>query len=303
MLLFFATSAVLCKFRHSINGVMKKAHLVFFAFFATIILSNAQSAGPFTPSAYSTSGTGAGWANLSGVHALDNNPAYVDLAQYPTCNSFICYYSDIAHFTGFGFSIPINSVITGIQVSAMQRVSSPGGGIRDSMLFLSLNGTTMGSDYADPSYWLDTPTLNTYGNSADMWGYSWTPAEVNDPTFGLQYRLTNDSYDQPASLDFLTMTIYYQAGTGISSQTSSPWVIGFKDESLHITAEASILSKGVRIEVRNLDGKLQYSNEIDQGLRKLNLNIDAGSWSPGLYLINISSADGATFQHKAILMK
>lgn len=282
---------------------MKKALLHFYAFFIGIIQIVAQSAGPVSPGSYAISGTGANWGNLSGVTSIDNNPAYADLAQYPTCNSSICYYSNIAHFTGFGFSIPLTATISGIMVNAMQRVSSPGGGIRDSVVFLSFNGTVQGSNKADSTYWQDTPTMNIYGNAADIWGYAWTPAEVNDATFGIQFQVTNDSYDQPASLDFLSMTVYYQTGTGIGSQTSTPWEIGFFGKSLGIRAESTILSKGVVIEVHNLDGKLQYKESVNQSQGKLDLNIDASAWSDGVYLINVIPIEGSTVRRKALLVK
>ncbi len=275
---------------------MKSSLSCVFTFFIGLMETMAQSTGPMIPANYSTTGLGAGWSNLGGVQSVDNNPAYADLAQYPTCNSIICYYSDLAQFAGFGFSVPLSATITGIRIDAMQRVSSPGGGIRDSVFVLSLNGLSIGSDHSDPSYWLDTPTLNIYGDSTDNWSYPWTPSEINDLNFGLLYRVTNDSYDQPASLDYLSMTVYYQTGTGIKSQTSTPWDIRFKENNLLISAEASILSKGFKVEVMDLQGKIYYSKEFGQG--KLDLAINATPWAKGIFVVNIESADGSSVQRK-----
>ena len=281
--------------------LMKRLYLFVFGFIGAVSLSFGQSVGPFGPSIYATSGSGAGWSNLEGVSAVDNNPAYADLAQYPTCNSFICYHSDLASFAGFGFIIPNGVSITGIQIDAMQRVSSPGGGIHDSSLVLSLNGLALGSDHADPDNWLDTPTMNVYGDSTDTWDYSWTPIEINDPNFGLLYRVTNDSYDQPASLDFLSMTVYYQTGTGINSQSSSPWNIGFINTKLLISGQSSILSSGARVEVRSLEGKLEYSNELEPGSGNIDLSIDCSSWSAGVFLVNVISSNVIKIQRKVLL--
>ena len=60
-------------------------------------------------------------------------------------------------------------------------------------------------------------------------------------------------------LDYLSMTVYYQTGTGIKSQTSTPWDIRFKENNLLISAEASILSKGFKVEVMDLQGKISVS--------------------------------------------
>ena len=282
---------------------MKKIYSLLFSFFIGVMLSFSQSSGPNNPTGFSTSGTGAGWSNLSGIIAVDNNPAYADLAQFPICNTFLCYHSDIALFTSFGFAIPLTANITGIKVDVSQRVSSPGGGIRDSLMMLSLNGNMLGADRSDTSYWLDTPTPNTYGDSVDTWGYSWSPAEINDSTFGLQYQVTNDSYDQPASLDYLSMTVYYQTGTGIESQSSTPWEIKFAESKLIINGEASLLSLGATVDVRSTDGKLNYSKVFKQGEQRIDLIVDASTWSSGVFIVTISSPTVSIVQRKVILIK
>jgi|GEM_PF-1875428 len=287
----------------SIERTMKKINFFFCLYFSGIVLCFSQSSGPNSPNTYSTTGTGAGWSNLSGIIAVDNNPAYADLAQFPTCNSFLCYHSDIAHFTGFGFAIPSTATITGIKIDVSQRVSSPGGGIRDSLIMLSLNGNMLGADRSDTSYWLDTPTMNAYGDSLDTWGYSWTPGDVNDPTFGLQYQLTNDSYDQPASLDYLSMTVYYQTGTGIISQSSTPWEIRFIGSTLDIHGEAGFLASGAELEVRTTGGKSILKKTIDPGKNRLDLSLNAIEWPSGIYIVSITSTTGNTIQRKVILIK
>lgn len=263
----------------------------------------AQTAGSFSPTTYSTSGQGAGWANLVGVLYVDNSPAYVNLAQFPTCNNFMCYYSNVASFTGFNFAIPSGSTIEGIQIDMLQRVSSPGGGIHDSALVLVLNGAPVGNVTVNPNNWNDVPTVYTYGGATDNWGSSWTPALINDPTFGLLFRVTNSSYDQPASVDHLTMTIYYSTGTGISSQTSSPLFINFKNNFLHITSEGSNYSVGGKVEVINMAGKILVSTLFEKDRESMNVSIDAGNWDNGIYLVNIYNNSGSFIQRKVVLME
>lgn len=282
---------------------MKAFFTLITAFIIIIPGLMAQSSETQSPYGYSSSGSGASWANLTGVLFIDNSPAYADLAQYPNCNLGGCYYSNVASFTNFGFTIPLNATIHGIKVDVVQRVSSPGGGIRDSSLVLVLNGTALSSDYADPSYWLDTPTSNVYGDSTDTWAYSWTVNEINDPGFGLEYRLTNDSYDQPASLDYLSMTVFYQTGTGISSQSSTSWNIGFIENHLMISAEASVLAKGLMVEVSDIQGKVCFTKNVEPGNRKLDLNVDASSWLNGIYFLNITSDEGYKLQRKLLLRR
>lgn len=274
--------------------------LIISIFFVGISTISAQSDGPLAPSTSTSAGNGAGWSNLSGILAIDNNPAYVDMAQFPVCNSFMCYYSNSAEFSGFGFNIPLTATVSGIQLEIMQRVSSPGGGIRDSSLVLTLNGTRLSADYARSAYWTDTPTMNYYGDSTDTWAYSWTPAQINDPGFGFSYRLTNDSYDQPASVDYLRMTVYYQTGTGVHAQTNEGVKIGFVNNTLHIST-ASFVIKSVR--VWDLTGRLRYSSDQASASTNPELIIDSQNWSHGIYLLELNNAEGNSVLQKALLVK
>jgi hypothetical protein len=281
--------------------------------FCTIILlvisclaSQAQQSGPYYPTTYSTTGTGlsAGWGNLMGIQFVDNNPAYVDLAQYPTCNNFMCYYSNTAVFTGFGFAVPSGATITGIEVEILQRVNSPGGGIHDSILVLSLNGNPMGNNKAATGFnWYDVPTPAFYGDSADTWGYSWTPSDVNDPTFGLQYLITNTSYDQTASVDRLLMTVYYQTGSGMSYQTSSPLCIGVNNNCLQISGESSLFNEGGTVRVTSMNGNLVHETILLAGNQTINFNLNASAWANGIYTVTIDLKSGKSIQRKVALSK
>ena len=262
-----------------------------------------QSTGPIVPSGYATSGTGASWGNLSGIQSVDNNPAYADLAQYPTCNNFLCYHSNLASFTNFAYAIPTTAIITGIKLDILQRVNSPNGGIHDSILVLALNGSPLGIDRASALNWYDTPTIQTYGDSTDTWGYAWTPAEVNDPNFGFQYMLTNTSYDQAASVDQLSMTVYYDIGNGITSQTSSPWQIGFRGNEMYVKAPASIKNEPIQISVSNLSGQIIYQSELLPVADRLELKKDVSEWSNGIYLVSVRSANENLFQQKISFVK
>lgn len=282
---------------------MKKIFKSFILFIALPSIGISQSAGPATSTLYSTSGTGISWGNLSGVVAIDNNPAYADLAQYPTCNNFLCYYSNIASFAGFNFSIPSTATVTGVKLDILQRVNSPGGGIHDSTLLLSLNGTTYGNNHATTLNWFDTPTIQTYGSSTDTWGYAWTATQINTPGFGFQYKITNTSYDQTASVDYLTMTVYYQTGTGLESQTSTPWQVGFTGSILSINAQSSAISLGAQIKVNNIAGETVYQSKNPSGNDRIDLKIDAAKWNAGIYIVNIQPENGKLFQQKVVLVK
>jgi hypothetical protein len=275
---------------------LKKSIIVIFTVIAIISQSDAQSVGPSVPNNYSTSGSGASWGNLGGVIAIDNSPAYVDLAQYPTCNNFMCYRSNIASFSGFGFTVPTNATVTGVELNVMQRVSSPGGGIHDSVLTLAINSVSIGNDYASPINWFDTPQTVTYGSSTDTWGNTLTPTQVNDPSFGILYQLTNSNYDQPASVDYMTMTIHYQLGTSIYSQNSNPSQVFFDGKNINIKT-----SQGQKLDIYSANGQIVFSKSFSSN-NTIDEVIQTSSLSNGIYFIRIEGQYGRIFQKKIAIV-
>lgn len=63
------------------------------------------------------------------------------------------------------------------------------GSVRDSVVELLLHNETVGLNYADQEFWgvdkKETPHPSLTNQTFDpLWGYPWTPQEINDETFG-----------------------------------------------------------------------------------------------------------------------
>ncbi len=281
---------------------MKKITLYLSFALGLTTASFAQTSGPYAPTIYSTLGTGASWANLGGVAIVDNNPAYVDLAQYPTCNNFMCYRSNVASFSGFGFTVPLTATITGVQLDILQRVNSPGGGIHDSVLTLAINGLAIGNNKATSLNWFDTPQTQIYGGPTDTWGNTLSVNDVNNSGFGILYEITNTSYDQAASVDFMSMTIHYQLGTSMYAQSAGPWFVNLNENSLIIKAQTA-LTQGSTLKVYNANGQLVYNQVYASAQHQIDENIQSSSWQAGIYLVHVENAQGLVFQKKLTLVK
>jgi hypothetical protein len=85
-------------------------------------------------------------------------------------------------FTMTGQSVPVDAVVTGIQVTA------PAGTAR-----LIKNGVAVGNSYTE---------AGSYGGPEDMWGTSWTPIEINSLNFGVQL-------DVPSTLEGVRVKVYF----------------------------------------------------------------------------------------------
>lgn len=89
----------------------------------------------------------------------------------------------------FGFSIPSDATINGIVVAITLRAMSDFGDTYayDDVVYLT-KGTADHSNYKAVGGHLPVDyTERSYGASNDLWGATFTPAEVNDAGFGLCY--------------------------------------------------------------------------------------------------------------------
>ena len=90
--------------------------------------------------------------------------------------------------TGLGFAIPEYAIITGIEVQYTRgnAGSSTNGSYPD--IFLTKAGANAGVANNDDAFVtpLGSNGSITWGSSSDLWGTTWTPADINNALFGMQ---------------------------------------------------------------------------------------------------------------------
>ena len=94
--------------------------------------------------------------------------------------------------TGFfvGANIPTTAIIRGIQVEIVRKAS--GTSVDDEDLYLLKAGATTGiTDHASGTDWGTTDGTVTYGSASDLWGTTWTPAQINASNFGVRFKVGN----------------------------------------------------------------------------------------------------------------
>lgn len=150
-------------------------------------------------------GTGGSWTNTGNILADDTNYATVTIGTNGT--------SEYLQATNYGFSIPAGAVINGIQVTLARQSSSNTGGAstNDADLNLLKGGVIVGTDKAVTTDWPTTMTPTTYGGVADLWGTTWTPADINASNFGVSLSVLNQSgfSNRTASVDYIQITVTY----------------------------------------------------------------------------------------------
>jgi len=109
--------------------------------------------------------------------------------------------------SNFGFSIPTGSTIDGIE--ARLQASDPVGGAGITHVIIYKDNSTPGNDLETGETGVaGTPTNYDYGSSSQLWGLTWTAAEINSSDFQLRISMNGGVAGEPA-VDFLAVNVHY----------------------------------------------------------------------------------------------
>lgn len=118
--------------------------------------------------------------------------------------------------TNFGFTVPADAVsIDGISVQVEGKKTditlSPT--IKEARVRLVKGGVIGGTDKLNSSNWTTSDATYTSGGAAELWGDTWTVANVNASNFGVVVAVaaTPEGQSGTASIDHVQMTVYYTA--------------------------------------------------------------------------------------------
>ncbi|MCS7197141.1 MAG: hypothetical protein NZ930_00380 [Candidatus Bipolaricaulota bacterium] len=178
------------------------------------LLVQAVSQGPNYASTYAATG----WSNASAAVGTPDN----------TCAERTGAGGGSLDLTGFGFTIPDAAVIQGITVEVDMAATTSNEGVRVRLL---KGGSPVGN--TQDIYGIagqtgcSTSAFRTVGGPTDLWGTSWTAADINSANFGV--RLSKLGSTNTAYVDAVRITIEYQdvmtvsviSGTALSANVTS----------------------------------------------------------------------------------
>lgn len=162
--------------------------------------------GPFFPSSGTDQGGGSyAWANPGNITADGGGSAVANVSSGGHTN--------VLRGSGFGFSVPAVAVIDGILLE-IRKSASASNKIEDTGVILVKAGVETGN-IKNNGTWPIGSVYVPYGGAADLWGYQWLPADVNDVNFGAD--MTADFIpvvgNAFASVDAYRMTVFYHITT------------------------------------------------------------------------------------------
>lgn len=92
--------------------------------------------------------------------------------------------------TGFGFQIPANATILGLQV-IVERSQTGNGSAKDDAIRVLKGGAPVPDNPIKTATWPATDTEATYGAITSSWGTTWSPADFTATGFGVWVRAQN----------------------------------------------------------------------------------------------------------------
>src|SRR2546423_1043610 len=170
----------------------------------------AQIQGPFSGASFSNSplsGSDQSWINTGNV--VSSNDVY---ASFNNLADVVNAHTDYLVATNFGFSIPVNALISGVVVEIERSDANAKTG--DYSIKLVKNGTIGGGDKATGLTYPVTDAYQSYGGSNDMWGNSFTPADINSSSFGVAVAAKRNfagilGGQTLGKIDHIRITVYY----------------------------------------------------------------------------------------------
>lgn len=167
--------------------------------FAT--LAEAQSQGPSNPF------TVANDASIGTVPWVSPNQALTSDDVYAFAGIGIAAPSQYLAASNFGFTVPASAIILGIEVGVEKKVAS--GAATDNAVRIVKGGTIGATDRSDINPWPGTDTVVVYGGSTDLWGETWTAADINGAGFGAAISAKDSISGALVQVDTFEITVFY----------------------------------------------------------------------------------------------
>ena len=187
------------------------AYCGFYFLILPALHSQCLTAGPQNGSVFSNDiSTGSfAFSSPSSAQTSDNNRA--------AASAIVSLFTGNTNYlkaSGFGFTIPPATTICGVMVEVEKSATGISilATVNDNVVQLIKGGIITGNNYASSSNWTGTDTYSTYGGPSDLWGGTWTTADINSASFGVAFSAKIDGLVTllpTARVDHIRVTVYY----------------------------------------------------------------------------------------------
>jgi hypothetical protein len=111
----------------------------------------------------------------------------------------------------FNFAIPSDANICGIELMLERSASGLFHSVHDESIQIIKGGAFLGTDKKIGATWPTSFDVTTYVGTSDLWGTTFTPADINGSTFGsaMSVNLSGISVLPTARMDYSAMNVYF----------------------------------------------------------------------------------------------
>ncbi len=169
-------------------------------------VANTPSSGPNSGTTFTSKTPGTiAWTSPGNAASLNGVYAQATLTPFK-----VDELSQNLRAVGFNFNIPTNATINGIVVE-FEEVSAGGeDAVRDNSIKIVKGGTPTGTDQSAGLAWSIDEGYVTFGSSTNLWGTTWTPADINAANFGVQIQIANMGAAVPTGkIDHIRITVKF----------------------------------------------------------------------------------------------
>ena len=210
-------------------GKFALAGLSLMLVFMPQVLFATLSVGPYNPGSFSTVpriGSVSTWSNVSNVANSDSVFA-INTSDLPLSLN----YTDYLVVKNFGFNLPEEAIITGINVDVQRNDGHSKG--KDAAVRILKNNSIGILDKSLSLSWGATNDYFSYGGVSDLWGETWSPGTINSPDFGFAISAQRFGGGLTATtlfIDHIQITVYYNMPGGLPVGLLS-FIAAWKDHS------------------------------------------------------------------------
>lgn len=118
--------------------------------------------------------------------------------------------SNYLQATNLGFALPAAAVVKGIKVAAYRSKGLVTGAV-DAQVRIVKAGVIQAQDKSSAEGWPEVVAPKAYGGLGDLWGTTWTPADINNAGFGaaLAVTVSDGPTTTVAYVEGFLITVYY----------------------------------------------------------------------------------------------
>ncbi len=162
------------------------------------------------------------WADPNNIKLIDGYSARVWASSYDTND-----YTQVLKASNFACGVPDGATIDGIKIAVQVLSVGAADKSKDVLAMLSKdNASRVGDNYAKNTGLPNPGAVWTYGGETDLWGTTWTAAEVNSASFAFHWACQALVDDANSWTNYMTVTVYYTEAAAGGASRSRVIVIG-----------------------------------------------------------------------------